>query len=266
LVGLVGGGCLAAQPLTVVSAASFERDGPLAPEMIVTCFSAAITAPLTQAGSTLPDTLAGYSITVGSTRAPLYSVTNGQISFVVPAGAMPGEATVTLRNQDRVLASANVRIAAVAPGLFTANNSGSGAPAALSLVIDDAGNRTIGELFQSAIGGGFLPRTLSPDGGEVYLMLFGTGIRNWRGEVTAAIGGTRIPVTAALAEGGFPGLDQVNLGPLPSDIPDRRGELDLAITADGAAANRVAIALNTPEPGEWGTRAVDRCQLGNGGR
>ena len=223
--------------------------------MIATGFSAAITAPLTQAGSTLPDTLAGYSITVGPSRAPLYSVTNGQISFVVPAGAMPGEAAVTLRNQDRVLASTNVRIAAVAPGLFTANSSGSGAPAALSLVIDGAGNRTIGELFQEAFGGSFLPRPVRLDGSQVYLMLFGTGIRNWRGEVTAAIGGTRIPVAAALAQGGFPGLDQVNLGPLPSDIPDRRGELDLAITADGATTNRVAIALNTPELGEWGTRA-----------
>ena len=144
-------------------------------------------------------------------------------------------------------------ITQAAPGLFTANASGSGVPAGLALTVADDGTRTITELFQSATGGGFLPRPLSFSS-PIYLMLFGTGIRGSRGEVTATIGGRPVTVAAAVAQGSFAGLDQVNLGPI-TDLGDRRAELDLILTADGSRANRVVIGLNQPALGEWGQRA-----------
>src|SRR5215831_20077396 len=87
VIGLAGA-ALRAQTFGVVSAATFDSGGPLAPEMIATGFSAAITAPLTLAGRLpLPSTLAGYSITIrdnggAEVAAPLFSIANGQISFL----------------------------------------------------------------------------------------------------------------------------------------------------------------------------------------
>ncbi|MBI3278536.1 MAG: hypothetical protein HYZ57_01690 [Acidobacteria bacterium] len=251
---------LSAQTLSVVSAASFDRDGTLAPEMIATGFSAAIGARVSVGGSPLPFTLAGYSISIRDSAgreapAPLFSVANGQISFLVPGGTASGNATVSLRGEDRVLAAGPVRIAAVAPGIFTANASGSGAAAGLVLTAGPDGARTVSELFQRAEGGAFLPRPFTLDAGEVYLLLFGTGIRGQRSGVTATIGGQPAPVSGAAAQGTFAGLDQVNLGPLAHEFSDHRGELEVVVTVDGVPSNRVTIAPNPPALGEWGTRA-----------
>ena len=247
---VVGLGTLVGQTssFTVVSAASYQRDAALAAEMIATGFSAAIVAPL-----------AGYSVSVrdaaGAERAaPLFGVASGQISFLVPGGTAQGDAAITLRSGDRVLGVASVRIATVSPGVFTANASGAGAPAAFALMVSPDGARTNLELFQSATGGGFLPRPFSIGADQVYLLLFGTGLRGWRTAATAVVGGKTVPVAGPVAQGMFDGLDQVNLGPLPASLADRRGELEVALTVDGAAANRVRVAPNLPALGEWGTR------------
>lgn len=258
---LAGVSCLWTQTFPVVSAASLEPGGALAPDMIATGFSAAITAPVIAVASPpLPSTLAGYSVAIrdirgSDTPASLFSVANGQISFIIPGSAAQGNATVTLRDQERVLATGSVRIVSVAPGLFSANASGSGVPAGLVLTVDAGGARTTSELFQSAVGGGFLPRPFPWNAGQAYLLLFGTGIRGWRDGVAATIAGKPVPVAAAVAQGIFAGLDQVNLGPLLPDFSDHRGEWDVALTVDGAIANRVTIAANAPGLGEWGMRA-----------
>jgi len=89
--------------------------------------------------------------------------------------------------------------------------------------------------------------------GELFIILYGTGIQGRSGSVTATLAGIPVPVLAAVAQGTFEGLDQINLGPLPS-VTDRRGEVDLEITVDGVTANRVTVAPNGPALGQWGTR------------
>ncbi len=229
---LAGAGAAAGQPLSVVSAASY--DPALAPGMIATAFSSAIAAG------------GAYTIAVGGAAATVFGVAAGQISFLIPAETAPGEAIVTLAEQGRPLASATVRIAPVAPGVFTANASGGGAPA--GFVFE---NGATAELFAPA-GGVFLPRPFRLTAGQ-YLLLFGTGIRGWRSAVTATFGGRNVPVAAAVPQGTFAGLDHVNLGPLDG-AADSRGELEIALTVDGVAANRVAVAVNTPLSGEWDAR------------
>jgi len=252
--------CLSAQTWTVLSAARLDRSALVAPDSIATGFNASIRAATPQtAEPSLPLTLAGYSVAVRDSlgtesAAPILSVADGQINFIVPASAALGEATFALSNEGRAIASTIVRIARIAPGLFTANASGSGAPAGLALTVAADGSRTTTELVQSATGGGFLPRPLTLSG-QVYLVLFGTGIRGSGGEVTATIGGNPVAVAAAVAQGIFAGLDQVNLGPIITDFPDRRGELDLILTVDGVPANRVTVAFNPPALGQWGERA-----------
>ena len=240
---IIGASALEPQTLSVVSAASFDPGGSLAPDMIVTAFSSAIVPPLT-----------GYSVQVGSSPAPVFSVAEGQISFITPAGVPAGEAAITVRRQDAVVAASTARIAPVAPGIFTANSSGTGAPAGHLLEVKADGSRSTFDLFQAAAGGVYLPRPFFTNPGELYVVLYGTGIRGGRsGNVTAMLAGRPVPVLAAVAQGTFEGLDQINLGPLPP-VTDRRGEVDLEITVDGVTANRVTVALNGPALGQWGTR------------
>src|SRR5262245_46594989 len=88
-----------AQTLDVVSAASLERGGALAPDMIAIAFSMAITsAAAAPEGSPLPLTLAGYSIRVRDSAGkeisvPLFQAMNGQIRFLLPESVAAGAAT-----------------------------------------------------------------------------------------------------------------------------------------------------------------------------
>src|SRR6202023_2060930 len=55
---------------------------------------------------------------------------------------------------------------------------------------------------------------------QVYLVLFGTGIRgrSSAAAVSATVGGIPVPVVFAGDSGQFVGLDQVNIGPLPRSL------------------------------------------------
>ena len=76
------------------------------------------------------------------------------------------------------------------------------------------------------------------------LILFGTGLRN-RSALTAVsckLGGTDAPVSFAGAQGGFAGLDQINVGPLSRSLAGR-GEVEVLLTVEGKTANTVRIAI-----------------------
>ena len=89
--------------------------------------------------------------------------------------------------------------------------------------------------------------------GEVYLILFGTGLRGATpGTATATLGGVRVPVQALQAQGTFAGLDQVNLGPLPREVAGRRTgrvdqldalDLEAQLVAELAEQRHVALPL-----------------------
>ena len=138
LLSLITSACALAQTptLTVVSAATYSRDSVLAPEMIATAFSNAIPEVGSGSVSPLPFSHGGYTIAVRGTAgveisAAIVAINAGQASFVVPAGLPDGSAAITFRRGTDALAIGSVRIARVAPGLFTANSSGEGAPAGL---------------------------------------------------------------------------------------------------------------------------------------
>jgi len=232
--------------MTVVSAATYERGGGLAPGMIATAFSPVITET------------GGYSITVGEIAAATVAIAAGQASFVLPAGAADGAATIALRRGGETVATAIVRIGRVAPGIFTANSSGEGAPAGFA-VYASFGKQQQVDLFER-FGGStrWEPAALDVGDGsqDVYLVLFGTGFRNAAlGRINATAGGVSIPVQAAQAHSVFMGLDQMNLGPLPRELAGKRGRLELEISVDSVAANRTLLAPTSPAAGGWGSRA-----------
>ncbi len=65
--------------------------------------------------------------------APLFYVSPTQINFLIPEGLAIGGATVTVTNSAGAKAMFTAAIAHVSPALFTADSSGTGAPAAIAL-------------------------------------------------------------------------------------------------------------------------------------
>jgi uncharacterized protein (TIGR03437 family) len=86
-----------------------------------------------------------------------------------------------------------------------------------------------------------LPISLGPPSEEVYLELFGTGIRNAK-NVTVTVGGAGVPVLYSGAAPGFAGEDQVNIGPLPQSLAGQ-ASVNILLTADGQAANTVNVTI-----------------------
>jgi len=110
---------------------------PIGPATSVQLNSATCASPCTQ----VPTTMGGVQVKFlpGGTLAPLIFVNSGQINAVVPyqvAGLASTSVEVSYLNQTSNAFSLNV--AATAPGLFTANSSGTG-PAAV-LQYDASGN------------------------------------------------------------------------------------------------------------------------------
>ncbi len=76
---------------------------------------------------------------------------------------------------------------------------------------------------------------------KVYLIIFGTGIRNRTslGGVTCDIGGVGTTLEYAGAHGTYAGLDQLNIL-LPSTLAGK-GEVNITLRVDGNAANTVTV-------------------------
>jgi uncharacterized protein (TIGR03437 family) len=238
-----------------VSAASFLR-GALARDSIVAAFGANL-SNATQAAMTLPlpTTLAGATVRLrdGADRefqVPLFYVSPEQINFHLPSFIQQGQCSLSFAGANGFVFSAPITVADVAPGLFAANADGRGAPAAFALRVKADGTQ-ISEpvvVFDQAQGRFVTtPIDLGPDLGaasdQVFLILYGTGIRNRSAlsAVVARIGGDNAEVSFAGAQSEFIGLDQVNTL-LPRSLAGR-GEVDVNLTVDGKAANLVRINI-----------------------
>jgi uncharacterized protein (TIGR03437 family) len=235
-----------------VSAASFANP-PLATEGIIAAFGTNL-ANTTQVASTLPlpTTLGETTVTVrdsaGTERlAPLFFVSAGQVNYQIPPGTATGTATVTITTGSGVVSTGTVQIASVAPGLFSASASGQGVAAALALRIKANNSQSYEPVAQFDVAQNrwlSVPIDLGPATDQVYLLLFGTGIRyhsNSTSAVMASIDGVSCTVSYAGAQGQFVGLDQINVL-LPRSLIGR-GEKDLALAVDGKPANVVRVNI-----------------------
>lgn len=219
----------AAGALTTVSAASFAADH-LAPEAIVSAFGAHLaTATLAATTTPLPTTLGGTSVRVNGVLAPLFFVAPTQVNFLVPADTLTGSAVVEILSSDNALARGPVTLAAVAPSLFTANASGTGAPAAVATK-DGVNFYAVANADGSA----------NPVDANDTLVLFGTGLRRAPlSSVKVTIGGLDAPALFAGAQGSFAGLDQLNAH-VPAGVS---GLVDLVVSINGKAANTVKVLV-----------------------
>ncbi|MFN0111428.1 MAG: hypothetical protein ACKVZH_21400 [Blastocatellia bacterium] len=245
---------LSAEPflsVASVSAASYNAT-LLAPEAIIAAFGSNLANAIT-IGSTipLPTALAGTTVTIrdslGIERlSPLFFVSPTQINYQMPAGTANGQASVTVISGANVISQGAISIAAVAPGLFTANASGSGLAAATLLRIRADGSQSYEPIarFDSAAGRIVaVPISFGAATDQLALLLFGTGLRRNSGlaGVMTRIGGVEVQTLFAGAQGDFVGLDQMNL--LLPRVLARRGEVDVVVTVDGRTANTVRVSF-----------------------
>ena len=235
---------------TTVSAADYSRT--LASEAIAAVFGTTL-ATSTQAAATipLPTTLGGTTIVVRDSSgverfAPLFFVSPTQINYQLPPATAPGVATVTIRSGNGTVSAGTVQIDTVAPAVFTANASGQGVPTGYVLRVKANGaqsNEPIAD-FNSQTAR-FVPRPIDfgPESDQLFLILFGTGIRNRSSQfrVTVTIGGVDCEVLYAGAQGGFVGLDQLNLR-LPRSLAGR-GETDVVVKVEEKTANTVKVSF-----------------------
>jgi hypothetical protein len=133
----------------------------------------------------------------------------------------------------------------VAPELFSANADGRGVAAALFLRVSADGSRSTEPVFRFDVANTTyipVPIRLDPEMDQIFLLLFGTGIRGYASRATVLLGGEVIPTLGAGPQGEFVGLDQVNVGPLPRLLSGRR-QVELLLFVDGKQANTVTFDI-----------------------
>ena len=229
-----------------------SADG-IAPESIVAAYGTGLaTQTLLATQQPLPTSLAGTTVVVkdspGIERlAPLFFVSPQQINCLIPSGTAPGTASLTVTSGDGKLSIGALQISTVAPSLFTANFNGQGVATGVALRVKANGDQVYEPIVQFDQGQNrfvALPIDLGPESEQVYLILYGMGIRyrSMLSAVMVSIGGLNHPVLYAGIAPGYTGLDQVNVGPLARSLMGR-GEVDIVMTVDGKRANLVKVSF-----------------------
>jgi uncharacterized protein (TIGR03437 family) len=251
-----------------VNGASFLAGGTMAPDTIASLFGVNLASGtfLATPGQALPKELGGVRVEVNGVQAELFFVSAGQINYVMPSGLPVGTRSVVVKNAAGEVARGQIEVAPISPAFFTANQNGSGVPAAYVTRVAAGTLQITEESIYSVSGGTVTPTTIQRRGDEVYLILFGTGVRyapntNAANDITLAGGGKLINVAESLeitiggkvarvdfagAQSQYYGLDQVNVlipadavasptAPVIVKVRDANGNL--------VTANQMTIAL-----------------------
>jgi uncharacterized protein (TIGR03437 family) len=144
----------------IVNAASYVN-GPIAPGEMVSLFGTGL-GPETvtpfappAAGTPIGSSLAGVTVTFGTTAAPLIFVSATQIAAMVPYSLTGTTVSVTVQNNSTSSAAFDVPLAASAPGLFTLGSGGIGQGAVFN-VNESTGEYTLNSETNPATKGGLI--------------------------------------------------------------------------------------------------------------
>jgi uncharacterized protein (TIGR03437 family) len=228
--------------VTLAPAAQIE---PFAAESIISVYGIDLATGTAWVATSPPVSLDGNTVTVTDSagvarQAPLYYVGPSQINFVIPTGTATGTATVKIQNQNGTTQSAVIQIGKVSPGIFPLN--GSGLVASWVLPVISGTQQPLQPVWQVVAGSLVpLPISLGPSTEQIYLEMYGTGIRNAK-TVTVTMGGLSVPVLYYGAAPGYAGEDQVNIGPLPPALAGQ-GNVNIILAADGQQANIVTVTI-----------------------
>ncbi|HWB85516.1 MAG TPA: hypothetical protein VG675_15335 [Bryobacteraceae bacterium] len=219
----------------VTNAASGSQNAA-APGGIISIFGAGL-AQGTASASTfpLPKSLAGSSVTVNGTTAPLYYASPTQVNAQIPFEAAPGAANISVISGGAVVASANVLIGSVGPGIFTL------APGRAAALNQDY---SVNGPDRPAAPGSAVLIYLTSLGAVDHPVATGAAagsnpLSRVVSQVTASIGGADATVLFSGLAPGFAGLYQVNL--LVPQMPP--GEYPVQISTGGAVSNVASVSI-----------------------
>ncbi len=130
--------------------------------------------------------------------------TTGTVTFQTPREVASGPGRVIVRGAGVRPRARDIRIEALAPGLF----------AAVPVVAE----------------------------GAIYLSIYATGVTAGRTPPVVTLGAVTLPMLDSETQSQFIGLDQINIGPMPAELLGRR-DLRLVLTVDGVRSNALSISL-----------------------
>jgi uncharacterized protein (TIGR03437 family) len=237
---------------TVINVSSANFGYALASSAIASAFGTGLADGAQPATSVpLPLSILGVTVTVTgddgvSQPAPLFYVSPTQINYLIPAGISSGIATVTVMNNGTMAATGSMRLQSVAPGIYTANQNGSGVATGTITRLHADHSQSVEPIEQcDANGLNCVPRAI--DFGvptdQLFLTLYGTGIRHRTdlSHVKVQIGNENADVQYAGPDPESAGLDQIKIS-LPRALQGR-GRLSLVLQADTQTANPVHISF-----------------------
>ncbi len=210
-------------PVATVSSASYREDN--SPESIVSAFGNGLASTILVASTQpLPLSLGDVNVLVDGRQARLFFVSPNQINYQIPADTPSGLANVVISKAGEVVSQGTIQVSNVALSLFTADASGQGAPAGLLLRVKANGEQVYESLVRfDASQNKLVPAAIVRRPGEqLYLILFGSGLRNAPNSdgnaangvaesVTVTIGGVNAQVIYAGVAPGYVGLEQINV-------------------------------------------------------
>ena len=227
--------------MATVNAASFAANRPVAPASIVSLFGEALAPDTAPASETpLPTELLGTSVEIKDSKgdkrpAALFFVSPKQLNYLIPPKTALGAALATVTRDNGPAVSHRILVNRISPALFTANAQGTGVAVGLAIRVKPGGEQSIEFLSDPATGKPVPINMQDFPQDEIFLALFGTGIRGFSETVSGSIKRTKFPtegevdldlnVLAAVPQGEFVGLDQINLGPLPRQLAGEGGGL-----------------------------------------
>lgn len=223
----------------------------LAPDSIVSSFGTNLTGVTLAAPSLpLPTTLGGTTVTVKDSKgverlAELFYVSPLQINFLIPKDTAEGIATVSIQSASGEMTSGVLHIGKLVPALFAADATGQGIAAASVQRVKANGSSMYeaAYTFDAQKKPVAIPIDLGPESEQVYLLLFGSGLRlrEALSDVVVTIGGVPAEVVYAGPQGSFVGLDQINVK-LPRSLAGRK-DVDVVVTVAGKTANTVQVSI-----------------------
>ena len=217
---------------------------PLARGSLVSIFGGEMTdVSLAATSLPLPTELGGITVYVSGIAAKLLYVSPNQINLQLPEDLVPGPQDINIistRPYQQYI-NGGIQIVERSPGLFTANSDGTGAAAATVIYV--TGTKQTFDVAATCLPGQRC--TTKPidlrAADNVFLELFGSGMRFNVSQVKAEIAGVDAEVLYNGAHCCFVGLDQVNVK-IPKLLV-ARGEVDLRLLIDGVPSNTIKIFL-----------------------
>ena len=239
------------EPISVYSAASLDRQAPVAPNSIALVqgeFGDRVTtAPDGEPQNELDSITVGIEGSDGTeTAAAIFEASPSQLRILMPS-VPAGTAHMTVKRSEETIADGQFEVRNVSPGLFSAAGSGGGLADAHAVIVDLLkGTRHVEDVaYLESTDGTYRPVPLNPaaEGAVLFLKLRGTGIR-YASDVDVTIGGVDVPANCRSEHGLSAGMDEVQVGPLPVQLAHTE-LLEIVLTADGHTANTVQVSFTS---------------------